>query len=444
MTPQEQNNEYVFISYSRKDMSFVEKINQELLNGNITTWIDYSGIKIGTHWDNSIQDAIKNCQSLIVVLSPNSVESVYVMDEISFAIEKKKFIIPVLYENCSIPLRINRIQYIDFTEKFQESIELLKKIILSNDPTKSRSNSKIKKIANYDVFSIEQLDVNIAHNHKLGNFNHMNELLLEKAKLHQKKGEIQNAYSSLDKYAKISKIKDNEYYLCIGKIISQTSKTPEKLQTYITYLENIKGIEKNELAALYWRLSILYQPFNIRASTEYNEIHKHHTGDKEYQIAHNIQCKALGEIFTSVQNKNLTYTDKIITRLHDSYTKYSNIKNFTYYDKCILSNILMTAIVDYILGRKIQYYKKLFYCRYMFINNNIHRYDEAMSEIFFSIQTINPESFIILFQKNIWEFIEKHAYSDFLVEIYNLTKEEIKNDHINSVALSKTYERLLG
>ncbi|NIV92430.1 hypothetical protein GWN42_06400 [candidate division KSB1 bacterium] len=52
----------------------------------------------------------------MVILSPTSVASENVMDEVGFALEEKKRIFPVLYRRCKIPFRIRRIQRSDFTD----------------------------------------------------------------------------------------------------------------------------------------------------------------------------------------------------------------------------------------------------------------------------------------------------------------------------------------
>jgi len=37
------------------------------------------------------------------------------MDEVSYALEKGKHVIPILIKECQIPFRLKRLQYINFT-----------------------------------------------------------------------------------------------------------------------------------------------------------------------------------------------------------------------------------------------------------------------------------------------------------------------------------------
>ena len=55
---------------------------------------------------------------MIVVLSPKSVASNNVMDEVSYALEENKLVIPVLHKDCNIPFRLRRVQRIDFTADY--------------------------------------------------------------------------------------------------------------------------------------------------------------------------------------------------------------------------------------------------------------------------------------------------------------------------------------
>ncbi len=45
------------------------------------------------------------------------------MDEVSFAIEEKKLVIPVLYRRCDIPLRLRRVQYIDVQTDYEGGLQ---------------------------------------------------------------------------------------------------------------------------------------------------------------------------------------------------------------------------------------------------------------------------------------------------------------------------------
>ena len=115
----------IFISYSRQDYEFVERLVDDLTRRGISVWMDQLDIQSGEKWDSAIQQALISCKYFIVVLSPNSVSSENVLDEISFALDEGKELIPVLYSECVIPLRLRRAQYIDFRLDYDNSLRKL-------------------------------------------------------------------------------------------------------------------------------------------------------------------------------------------------------------------------------------------------------------------------------------------------------------------------------
>jgi hypothetical protein len=48
------------------------------------------------------------------------------MEEIGFAIDQRKEVIPVLYEPCDVPIRMHRFQHIDFTRDYASALERCK------------------------------------------------------------------------------------------------------------------------------------------------------------------------------------------------------------------------------------------------------------------------------------------------------------------------------
>ena len=115
----------VFISYSRADSDFALKLGKDLRSAGANIWIDRLDVSVSERWDQAIEAALESCASFLVVLSPDSVESQNVMDEVSYALEEKKQIFPVLYMNCKIPFRIRRIQRSDFSKKYDDGFKQL-------------------------------------------------------------------------------------------------------------------------------------------------------------------------------------------------------------------------------------------------------------------------------------------------------------------------------
>src|SRR5687768_13788131 len=109
------SDDRTFVSYSRADSPFAVKLASDLRANGASVWLDQLDIAPGARWDNAIEDALRRSARVIVVLSPTSVASQNVQDEVSFALDEGKMIVPVLVEACSIPMRLRRLQHVDFT-----------------------------------------------------------------------------------------------------------------------------------------------------------------------------------------------------------------------------------------------------------------------------------------------------------------------------------------
>jgi hypothetical protein len=111
-----------FLSYSRADETFALRFATDLRERGIAMWVDQLDIRPSEHWDRAIERAVHECRGLLVILSPRSVESDNVADEISFAIDHGKPVLPVMIEKCRLPLRITRMQVIDATGNYERAL----------------------------------------------------------------------------------------------------------------------------------------------------------------------------------------------------------------------------------------------------------------------------------------------------------------------------------
>jgi hypothetical protein len=123
---QDQGHRY-FFSYSRDDSKFVLKLAEDMRQQGLNLWIDQLDIRSGERWDESVERALKTCSAFLVVLSPKSVASRNVMDEVSFAIDNGKEVLPILHRPCDVPFRISRLQHIDFTKDYDQALAKLLK-----------------------------------------------------------------------------------------------------------------------------------------------------------------------------------------------------------------------------------------------------------------------------------------------------------------------------
>ena len=128
----------IFISYSRADAEFALKLAKDLRSAGADIWIDQLDIVSGERWDEAVEKALEACRSILIILSPASVVSDNIRDELSFAIDEGKQIIPVLHKDCKIPFRIRRIQRSDFSSNYDDGlIQLFKALNIDQPKEKS-------------------------------------------------------------------------------------------------------------------------------------------------------------------------------------------------------------------------------------------------------------------------------------------------------------------
>lgn len=111
----------IFLSYAKEDKEKIRNIYRRLQAERLNPWIDVADLLPGEDWDKAIIGAIRTARFVIVFLSNNSVNKRgYVQKEIAEALdaaerlpESEIYIIPVRLEECFVPDRLSRWQYID-------------------------------------------------------------------------------------------------------------------------------------------------------------------------------------------------------------------------------------------------------------------------------------------------------------------------------------------
>jgi hypothetical protein len=114
----------VFLSYSRDDSKFTLKLAGDLKAAGVVIWLDQL-IRPSVLWDVEVQEALTNSDFFVLILSKSSVKSTNVMDELSFALDEKKAVIPVRHRDCDIPFRLRRVQSIDFRKDYESGLQKL-------------------------------------------------------------------------------------------------------------------------------------------------------------------------------------------------------------------------------------------------------------------------------------------------------------------------------
>ena len=90
----------VFISYSRRNKEFVQKLHGALEATGREVWVDWENIPFAVDWWQEIQLGIELADTFVFVLSPDSVASKVCRQEIDEAVKHNKRLVPVYLARC--------------------------------------------------------------------------------------------------------------------------------------------------------------------------------------------------------------------------------------------------------------------------------------------------------------------------------------------------------
>ncbi len=130
----------VFISYRREDgWESAKHLRDVLVAKGYSVFFDIDSLKNG-NFNDAILDYIRNCKDFIIILSPRCLnrcvnEGDWVRKELACALDNKKNIIPVMYENFSfpndLPKDIEKIKHINGIKVYIEVFDAIVARIIS-------------------------------------------------------------------------------------------------------------------------------------------------------------------------------------------------------------------------------------------------------------------------------------------------------------------------
>jgi len=124
----------VFLSHSSLDREFADKIVDLLRRHGVPVWHGPSNIRGAQYWHDEIGEALERCDWFVILLSPNSLKSMWVRRELLFALAEERYdktLVPVVihagnYGKFSWTFRLHH--FVDFTEDFEKGCRALLRI----------------------------------------------------------------------------------------------------------------------------------------------------------------------------------------------------------------------------------------------------------------------------------------------------------------------------
>ncbi len=123
----------IFLSHTHDDKPFVRELQNQLnAHGVEEIWIDEAEIQVGDSLMKKIEEGMKTSKYVAVILSKNSVKAPWVQKELEIAMNTEitkgqVVVLPILYEECELPVFLSGKLYADFTnaDRSEESLRKL-------------------------------------------------------------------------------------------------------------------------------------------------------------------------------------------------------------------------------------------------------------------------------------------------------------------------------
>lgn len=92
------NNAQVFVSYSRKNIEFAQRLVESLSKNDRDVWVDWEDIPRASDWMDEIYSGIDNADTFLFVVSEHSLVSEICNQELAHALKSNKRVIPLVIQ----------------------------------------------------------------------------------------------------------------------------------------------------------------------------------------------------------------------------------------------------------------------------------------------------------------------------------------------------------
>jgi hypothetical protein len=116
----------LFISYSRYQTPFIDRLAAELEKAGYPLWLDYRSLVPAKPWYDQIKAGIIEAEAFLLVVSKGSISSPNVAPEWKLALELKERVILLIFEAVPLPPELQNCEWVDFRSDFKKSLVELK------------------------------------------------------------------------------------------------------------------------------------------------------------------------------------------------------------------------------------------------------------------------------------------------------------------------------
>jgi hypothetical protein len=138
---------HIFMSYSRREVGFIDDLTHRLEKEGFKVWLDYRSLVPGTPWAGQITKGLDEAEVILLVVSKESIASKYVELEWRRVLqETEKRVILVIFEAVDLPRELEVFEWVDFRGDYESALKELTERIHSSSEKKSTVPEKGFKV----------------------------------------------------------------------------------------------------------------------------------------------------------------------------------------------------------------------------------------------------------------------------------------------------------
>lgn len=115
----------IFMSYSRRELGFVDDLVSKLEEKSYEVWLDYRVLIPGAPWVDQINKGLKESDTVLLVVSKASLASEYVALEWRHFLETNKRVILLIFEAVDLPTELEKYEWVDFRGSYKAGLKEL-------------------------------------------------------------------------------------------------------------------------------------------------------------------------------------------------------------------------------------------------------------------------------------------------------------------------------
>jgi hypothetical protein len=115
----------IFMSYSRRELGFVDDLVSKLEGEGHKVWLDYRVLIPGTPWKGQIDQGLNDADTVLLVVSKASLASRYVALEWQHFLERQERVILLIFEAVDLPPELEKFEWVDFRGNYEAGLKEL-------------------------------------------------------------------------------------------------------------------------------------------------------------------------------------------------------------------------------------------------------------------------------------------------------------------------------